>query len=279
LTVDSKYSYGSCVPLLIDNQKNVRIQKQSTVDTLGILLNILSVIICSFPVSCAVIVLLDYDPMYPILPSSAAHRVWVITLRCILLVWTSCELCYTAGAAHLILITLALHTNSLFGQIHSFRNQMFLSNHKIMFRNRDDIHIYKLSSYFLGIAKEYFDVLLVFTIFPVAFLDITFNYALLKFYREIPFILYFFVCVGAVLIPIIITLEISEAGKSYDTAKKCVWQLKGTTRYKKSLRYKRASACKPLGYTMGGMFTLTSITVTKFGKALLECTINAILLL
>jgi hypothetical protein len=249
------------------------------VDTLGILFNIVSVIICSFPVSCVLAVFLDYDPMYPILPSSAAHRVWVITLRCILLVWTSCEVCYTAGAAHLILITLAFHTNSLFDKIHSFRNQMFLSNHKIMFRNRDDIHLYKLSSYFLVAAKEYFDVLLVFTIFPVAFLDITVNYALLKFYREVPFILYFVACLVAVFGPLMIMLELSQAGKSYHAAKRCVWQLKETARFRKSLRYKRALACRPLGYTMGGMFTLTSITVTNFGKALLECTINAVLLL
>jgi hypothetical protein len=249
------------------------------VDTLGILFNIVSVFVCSFPVSCVLVVLLEYDPMYPILPSSAVHQLLVITLRCILLVWTSCEVCYTAGAAHLTLIALAIHTNALFDQIHSFRNQMFLSNHKIVFRNRDDIHLYRLSSYFFVVAKEYFDVLLVFTIIPGTFMFVTVNFALVKLYKDIPFILYSFVFLVALFGPIIITLELSECGKSYEKAKKCVWQLKETTRYRKSLRYKRASACRPLGYTMGGMFTITNITVTKVGKALLECTLNAILLL
>jgi hypothetical protein len=148
-----------------------------------------------------------------------------------------------------------------------------------MFRNRDDIHLYRLSSYFLVVAKEYFDVLLVFTIIPGTFMFVTVNYGLLKLYKEIPFTLCFFAFLVALFGPIILTLELSEAGKSYNTAKTCVWQLKETTRYRKSLRYKRALACRPVGYTMGGMFTITNITVTKVGKALLECTINAILLL
>jgi hypothetical protein len=260
-----------------ENNKRPYVQKREKVDKLGIFFNLISVIPFLFPVACILVVFLDYDPMYQLFSSDFAHHPCIILLRCIFFAWTSCEASFTVVAAHMVLMALVVHTQSLFQQMKSFKRGIRKPKTDAVFRNRDDIQLYTLACYFLRVANENVDIVLIFTLFPMALMDVTANYAVLKLYAKMPIFIYLLAVLLAFNLPAVFSVEITQAGKTYEKTLECVWGWKGAARSRNSLRFKRALACKPVGYTMGGMFILTNQTITTFGKALLEYTINATL--
>jgi hypothetical protein len=218
--------------------------------------------------------------MYQLFSSDAAHLPWAISLRCVFFVWACIEAAFTAGAAHMVLMALVLHTQSLFEQLKSFKPEIRKPKTDAVFRifrNRDDIQLYTLACYFLRVVNESVNVILMFAIFPIALLDVTANYTVLKLYAKFPIFIYLLAVLMALILPAVISVEMRQAGKTYNETLECVWGWKGAARSRKSLRFKRALACRPVGYTMGGMFILTGQTITTFGEAVFEYTINATL--
>jgi hypothetical protein len=250
---------------------------QKKVDKLGIFFNVMSVCVFPFPIGMILLVYLDYDPMYQLFSSDAVHLPWAISLRCVVLVWAGIEASVTVGAAHMVLMVLVLHTQSLFEQLKSFKRGTRKSKKDSVFRNRDEIQLYTLACYFLRVVNENVDIVLIFTLFPGALMDVTANYTVVKLYAKIPIFIYLLAVLLAFNLPAVLSVEITQAGKTYEQTLECVWGWKAAARSRKSLRFKRALACRPVGYTMGGMFILTGQTITTFGKALFEYTINATL--
>jgi hypothetical protein len=262
-----------------ENSRNRRIRARGTktVDKLGIFFNLYGAGMVVLPITWIIVVYLDCDPIYHIFPTDSVHHPLAVLLRCVIIVWAGSDACYSAVAGHIILMPLVLHTKSLFEQLKSFKIIKIKSKSKssqaVEFKDIDDIQLYVLGYYFVMVANEYIDVLLLFTLIPFALMDVTVNFALLRFFNELPLTLYMVDCLLVFILPTVLSLEFSQAGKTYDEAKSCIWQWKGKSRSRMSLRFKRTLACKPVGYTMANMFILTSGTITTYGKGVLECTI------
>jgi len=114
-------------------------------------------------------------------------------------------------------------------------------------------------------------------LFPGFALEINFNYLILKCFDKLPITIYLFVILVGIIIPFIITTELPQAGKGYEASETLIHLWKSRCKSKSDLRYKSVRACKPVGYSMGGMFMFRVATTTTFFEALMDYTINAIL--
>jgi len=104
-----------------------------------------------------------------------------------------------------------------------------------------------------------------------------FNFTILTCLDKLPLIIYMFVVLICVIIPVVVVTELPEAGKCYEASESLIHFWKSGCYNRRSERFKAVYSCKPVGYSMGGMFISRVATTTTFFEALMDCTINAIL--
>jgi hypothetical protein len=236
------------------------------------------------------LVFLDMDAIHVFIPPSYLHHPGVILLRIILQALGEFDWVVTAGQMHLVLITLMLHTKSIFGELAVLdkRRTLFQSknatkrnnrseNREGIYRELGDLQLYSLANYFFTVVNQDMSFTVVFILLPGFAIDVAANYMILKMYEEFPIYLYVFACLMAIVVPTLIALELPKAGENYDAACELLHGWKEKCRSRNSLRYKRVVSFRPIGYTMGGFFTFKKETVTTFAEALMDYTINSIL--
>jgi len=120
------------------------------------------------------------------------------------------------------------------------------------FDGYSDIMIYRLSSYFFSVIRKKLDFS--FILFLGFALEVIFNYLILKTFDKLPITIYLFVILVGIIILIIITTELPQAGKGYEASETLIHLRKSRCKSKSELRYKSVLACKPVGYSTRGMF-------------------------
>jgi hypothetical protein len=238
------------------------------------------------------LVLLDMDSIRVFIPTAYLNQPVVVLFRMILQFMAQFEWVVTGGQMHLVLITLILHTKSIFRELSTIRmNQLpqkkttkrrngsetLRERQMMVYSKLNDQQLYSLANYFFTVVNQDMDFTLVFILVPGFALDVTSNYVVLQMYEELPLYLYIFVCLLVVLVPTIIALELPKTGESYHAACNLLRGWKGKCPSRRTLRYKRVVSFRPIGYTMGGFFTFKPGTVTTFVQALMVYTINSIL--
>jgi hypothetical protein len=239
------------------------------------------------------LVLFDLDSIHVFIPTAYLNQPPVLLFRILLQFMAQLEWVVTGGQMHLVLITLILHTKSIFRELSTIRrkNQLPQKNttkrrttsetlrrrHMMSYSKLDDQQLYSLANYFFTVVNQDMDFTVVFILVPGFALDVTSNYMALQMYEELPLYLYIFVCLLVVLVPTIMAMELPKAGESYQAAYNLLSGWKGECRSRRTLRYKRTASFRPIGYTMGGFFTFKLGTVTTFVEALMDYTINSIL--
>jgi hypothetical protein len=237
------------------------------------------------------LVLLDLDAIHIFIPTDYLNQPAVVFFRMLLQFMAQLEWVATGGQMHLVLITLILHTKSIFRELSTIRKNQLPQNttkrrngsetlrgtHMMAYSKLDDLQLYSLANQFLTVVNQDMDFTVLFILVPGFALAVTANYMVLQMYEELPLYLYIFVCLLGVSNPTIIALELPKAGESYEAAYNLLNGWKAKCRSRRNLRYKRVLSFRPIGYTMGGFFTFKLGTVTTFAEALMAYTINSIL--
>jgi hypothetical protein len=236
--------------------------------------------------SSFVIVFLDMDSIHVLIPLQYSNQHGVIIIRIFLLTIAELEWVVTAGQMHLVLISLIIHTKSLFEELAVLERNILwnVSGRKALdkarkeaFHGMNELKLYSLANYFFTVVNQDISFAVVFIIVSGFGLEVAANYMILQMYDQFPLYLYIFICLIGVVFPTIISYELPKAGESYDAASELLSGWKGKCRSRKSLRYMRLVSFRPIGYTMGGFFTFKRSTVSTFVEALMDCTINSIL--
>jgi hypothetical protein len=261
-------------------------------DLTGLLMNLLGPSILLIAGSSFALVFLDMDAIHVFIPPGYVNQPGVILLRIILQAMGEFDWVVTAGQMHLVLITLLLHTKSIFGELAVLDKRRQVSQKDTTKRNNGskkregrhviysklgNLQLYSLANYFFTVVNQDMSFTVVFILLPGFAIDVAANYMILKMYEEFPIYLYVFACLMAIVVPTLIALELPKAGENYDAACELLHGWKEKCPSRRSLRYKRVVSFRPIGYTMGGFFTFKKETVTTFAEALMDYTINSIL--
>jgi hypothetical protein len=232
--------------------------------------------------SSFVFVILDMDAIHVFIPPNYLNQPGVLLLRMFLQSMAEFEWATTLAQTHLVVITLILHTKSLFTQLALLKGRIvqLKPSQKVdgdVLTGLNDLQLYSLTNYFFTVLNQYMGFTIVFVLLPGFGLEVVANYMILQMYEQFPLYLYVFSWLLGIVVPTIIVMELPTAGENYDASVELLHGWKGKCRSRRSLRYKRVVRFRPIGYTMGGFFTFKKSTVTTFAEALMDYTINAIL--
>jgi hypothetical protein len=236
--------------------------------------------------SSIVIVFLDMDSIHVLIPSQYSNQLGTIMIRIFVQAMAEVEWVVTSGQMHLVLISLIIHTKSLFDELAlPKRNALWnVSGRKALekarkevFHGMNELKLYSLANYFFTVVNQDISFAAVFIMVSGFGLEVAANYMILQMYDQFPLYMYIFICLIGVVFPTIISYELPKAGESYDASVQLLHGWKGKCRSRNSLRYKRVMSFRPIGYTMGGFFKFKTGTVTTFAEVLMDYTINAIL--
>jgi len=283
---------------------------QLHLDIMGIVLNLFGPVFLSFPFAGPIIVYLNYDPLYHIIPKDMVNTLWALLFRNFMITAAILELAMTLGMTHFTFLTLTMHCNWLLSGIRTYvkpnRNQIdnssnfgkSESNNKlfkgkawkkvtrnIIGENRsskygiletlEDTSLYYVISYTFRVVREYMNTAIIFTIGPGFMIDVVCNYAAIMLHDDLPIFLYAYFCLIALVCPCIIIGELPQAGKSFDNSSELLRYWKGTAR--KSYRRKYVNGLNVVGYSVGDYFMIKRSTLGTFLDQLSNYTISAIL--
>jgi len=271
------------------------VENKPRIDIMGLVMNFIGPALLVIPSISFLLVFIDIDCAYHVIPLHLGRSILGLTLRSFVTLLTLTEMATTIGVVHLILMTLIMHTKSIYTHLELYKSSKWKQNvpnvamkklrqvakninkDPSVFDGYSDITIFKLSAYFFTVARKNLDFSVVFILFPGFALEVFFNFTILTCFDKLPFLIYIFVILICIIIPVIIVTELPQAGKGYEASESLIHFWKSGCYNRRSDRFKNINSCKPVGYSLGGMFIFRVSTTTTFFEALMDYTINAIL--
>jgi hypothetical protein len=231
-------------------------------------------------------VFLEMDSIQIFIPAKYMNQVGVILLRVAMQGMALLDWVVTIAQTHLVLISLILHTKSIFVELAVFKQKISEQSGSSkkgqkckasIFTGLDDMQLYSLAHYFFRVVNQNLSFSLVFILGPGLALDVSTNYMILQMYEGFPIYLYVVACLMGTVGLTIMAYELPKTGESYEASCELLHGWKGKCRSRRTLRYKRVMSFRPIGYTSGGWFTFKRDTVTTVAEQLMDYTINSIL--
>jgi hypothetical protein len=235
-------------------------------------------------------VFLEMDSIQIFIPPSYLNHPGVILLRIAVQGMALLDWVVTVAQTHLVLITLILHTKSIFVELAVLKrkvsakiNEQSGSSKKgqkcksRIFTGMDDMQLYSLANYFFTVVNQNLSFSVVFILGPGLALDVSTNYMVLQMYEGFPIYLYVVACLMGTVGLTIMAYELPKAGETYETSCELLHGWKEKCPSRRTLRNKRVMSFRPIGYTSGGWFTFKRDTVTTVAEQLMDYTINSIL--
>jgi len=263
------------------------------------------------PVGQVLLVLLDIDGGYHVLPEPFNSSYFGLIVRYILIGWTMWEAQTTLGTIHLLLMTLLMHTNSIFNHLKTYqprkrhrtaniiqsfviktkgnalvkgdkdppqsRNVYGKSKIISVFDGYNSLQLYQIATYCFTAVRAHLDTSLFFVLFPGFFLDVVLNYVVITCFDELPLSIYCFAALAAILVRTIIVTELPRGARNYETCVTLLNYWKSNCPRRKDYMYKKINSCRPLGYSTGGLFVFKNKTTTTFYEALINNILTAVI--
>jgi hypothetical protein len=254
--------------------------------------------------SSVVLVYLDLDPLAVLLIDTEGllDHPAILLIRHIIQFLGHVECMTTMGQIHLISISLVLHSKSIFDHLEYFvpsvpvpaaaletcskksipskakNNLKAAPNHQRMFGQCSHLALYSLSSYFNTVVSQNVTWTVAFMVLPGFILDVAANYIVLKMYGEVSIYVYLIGLIVSVTVGIIMAYELPQSGKMHSSSCKLLRTWKSRClRGRRAYRIRKIRSFRPVGFNMLGLFVFKEGTVTTYGMALTEYTINSIL--
>jgi hypothetical protein len=252
-------------------------------------MNLLGPCVLFMSVASCMHVFLEMDSIQIFIPPSYLYQPGVILLRIAVQGMALLDWVVTVAQTHLVLISLILHTKSIFLELAVLKGKGSAkineqSGSKMgqkckagIFTGMEDMQLYSLANYFFTVVNQDLSFSLVFILGPGAALDVAINYMVLQMYEEFPMYLYVVACLMGIVATTVLAYELPRAGQSYEASVELLHGWRGKCRSRRNLRCKRVMSFRPIGYTSGGWFTFKRDTVTTVAEQLMDYTINSIL--
>jgi hypothetical protein len=268
-----------------------------------VFMNVLGPSMLAILSSSVVLVYLDLDPLAVLLidTDGLLDHPAILLIRHIIQFLGHVECMTTMGQIHLISISLVVHSKSIFDHLEYFvpsvpvpaapetcsrkegpskaKNDLKAApHHQRMFGQYSRLTLYSLSSYFNTVVGQSATWTVAFMILPGFILDVAANYIVLKMYDEVSIYVFLIGLLTSVTVGIIIAYELPQSGKMHSSSCKLLRTWKSRClRGRRAYRIRKIRSFRPTGFSMLGLFVFKEGTVTTYGMALTEYTINSIL--
>jgi uncharacterized membrane protein len=255
--------------------------------------------------SSVVLVYLDLDPLAVLLTDTEGllDHPAILLIRHLIQFRAHVQCLTTLGQVHLISIPMVLHSKSIFDHLEYFvpsvpvpvpaipetcsrkkipskeKNDLKAApNHQRMFGQYSLLTLYSLSSYFNTVVGQHVSWTVAFVVVPGFILDVAANYVVLKMYDEVSIYVFLIGLLISVTVGIIMAYELPQSGKMHSSSCKLLRTWKSRClRGRRAYRIRKIRSFRPTGFSMLGLFVFKEGTVTTYGMALTEYTINSIL--
>lgn len=153
-----------------------------------------------------------------------------------------------------------------------------LNKNQFSFLGCSDLELYWVICVLHRVVSEFTDKIAMFVMGSGFFIDVTYNYVVVKLYGRIPLLLYVHIAQMAVVVHTIIMIEVPQAGHGNGLSINLIQYWKVSNK-RRRLRQKIVNSFRPVGIWVGPFFIMSRGTLFVFVNEILNKTIDFILLI